>query len=159
MPKGSFYNYFDSKEDFVLEAIEYVAEEGLQNQLAILEDRSLSILQRLQLYFDRIIASACSSEYRFGCFIGTMCQEMADNSEKVRETLRGVMLTQSQHIQHVLSEADLVEVDGKQPDTEVLAEFLLNAWQGSLMSMKASRSRAPLDAFLQILPFFFKTHH
>jgi len=156
VPKGSFYNYFDSKESFVIEAIEYVANEALQDRLLVLEDSTLSGLKRLELYFDRVIASACSSDYRFGCFLGTMCQEMADNSEAVRSTLRDVMHRQNLLIQRVLDDSELVEHNGAVPDTHVLAAFLSNAWQGALMSMKTTRSREPLDAFLQILPVFFK---
>jgi TetR/AcrR family transcriptional repressor of nem operon len=34
----------------------------------------------------------------------------------------------------------------------MIAEFVMNAWEGTLMRMKASKSREPLDAFLGMLP-------
>ena len=37
-------------------------------------------------------------------------------------------------------------------DPEQTAEFIFNAWEGTLMRMKADKSRAPLDAFLALLP-------
>ena len=37
-------------------------------------------------------------------------------------------------------------------DPMQLAEFVFNAWEGTLMRMKASRNREPLQAFLQTLP-------
>ena len=43
------------------------------------------------------------------------------------------------------------ELDKKQ-DPEELAQFLFNAWEGTLLRMKAEKSRAPLENFLGMLP-------
>jgi len=38
----------------------------------------------------------------------------------------------------------------------MIAEFIMNAWEGTLLRMKASRSREPLDTFLNMLPQIVK---
>ena len=81
-----------------------------------------------------------------------MCQEMSDSSEAIRLKVRQMMRNKTQLIEDLLEEARL---DGSLKNTlatGLLAEFLFNAWEGTLMRMKASKSREPLDAFLLALP-------
>ena len=42
-------------------------------------------------------------------------------------------------------------LNSPQPSS-VLAEYLFNAWEGTVMRMKAAKCREPLDAFLALLP-------
>src|ERR1700733_12215279 len=51
VPKGSFYHYFDSKEDFALAIISHTHELYAQNMARIFGDRSLTAIERLKKYF------------------------------------------------------------------------------------------------------------
>ena len=60
IPKGSFYNYFKSKEEFVLEAIKLYALYGLENHKKLLSNTSLlsdSSFISNPLPFDSIVFS------------------------------------------------------------------------------------------------------
>ena len=48
VPKGSFYNYFDSKEAFAIAALEQVAEGNLMQMRRILGDSSVSPGKRFE---------------------------------------------------------------------------------------------------------------
>src|SRR3954463_55362 len=61
VPKGSFYTYFKSKEDFVIAALEKVADERMQHGRKLLNDRSLVPLERLINFFKESISS-CETE-------------------------------------------------------------------------------------------------
>src|SRR5437870_3897626 len=83
VPKGSFYTYFKSKEDFAIAALEKVADERMQKGRKLLSDRDIAPLERLTLYFTESI-NRIEAELNGGCFIGNMCQEMSDSSEAIR---------------------------------------------------------------------------
>jgi TetR/AcrR family transcriptional repressor of nem operon len=125
VPKGSFYNYFPSKESFAVEALQAVADESLSASRDLLASGTGSPLQRLRSYFEQNASQACEDDFKVGCFFGNMC--LLDEAKAAGEIAAGA-------------------------DTGMIAEFVMNAWEGTLMRMKASKSREPLDAFLGMLP-------
>lgn len=152
VPKGSFYTYFDSKEIFAIEAIERVASLNYQQAEAILGDRARDPLERLDAFFESQAETACDGEFKIGCFMGNMCQEMADSSELIRHKVKQTLGSITDLIEQVLSEAgQRGDIDAKQ-SCPATANFLFNGWQGALLRMKAEKSREPLDAFLSLLP-------
>ncbi len=154
VPKGSFYTYFKSKEDFAIEALDKVTEERMLQNRHLLNDRSICPQERLTRFFvDNI--GGCEENLNGGCFIGNMCQEMSESSEAIRIKVRQMLRNSTQAIEDVLEEARLNNELKSQLPSPVLAEFLFNAWEGTLMRMKASKCREPLNAFLIVLPELF----
>ncbi len=152
IPKGSFYNYFESKEDFALDAIEQAANEGYQASEKVLRNPGLSPIQRLQQFFELETQGCGEMDYKVGCFLGNMCQEMADGNEAIRAKVNTLLNRQALLIQSVLEEAQAQGGLSSEEDTNSLAEFLFNSWEGALLRMKATKSCAPLDAFKRQLP-------
>jgi len=152
VPKGSFYTYFDSKEVFAIEAIERVASQNFQQAETVLRDRARNPLDRLDVFFNSQADTACVSEFRIGCFMGNMCQEMADSSELIRQTVKQTLGNITDLIAQVLTEASQQGDISVDQDCPATANFLFNSWQGALLRMKAEKSREPLDAFLSLLP-------
>lgn len=154
VPKGSFYTYFKSKEDFAIEALEKVTEERMIQNRHLLSDRSICPQERLTRFFvDNI--GGCEENLNGGCFLGNMCQEMSESSEAIRIKVRQMLRNSTQSIEDVLEEARLKDGLKSQLPSPILAEFLFNAWEGTLMRMKASKCREPLNAFLTVLPELF----
>lgn len=152
VPKGSFYNYFASKEAFAVEAIEAVARESYLTSRALLSIDGKSPMQRLHYYFEQSADLACDSEFKIGCFFGNMGQEMADSNEAIRNKVKQVLQRNAGLFQEVLDEARSAGEIKSDTPTATIAEFVLNAWEGTLMRMKAAKSREPLDTFLVMLP-------
>lgn len=151
VPKGSFYNYFDSKEAFAVTALERASAADLAAGTAVLSNRQVPPLERLVEFFQSQIGRCCDNQFSTGCFLGNMCQEMADSSELIRAKLRRLLEEHTRLIQSVLDEAVARGELAESTDTATLAEFLFNAWEGAMMRMKASKSREPLDAFVHQL--------
>ncbi|MFO1388466.1 TetR family transcriptional regulator C-terminal domain-containing protein [Cellvibrio sp.] len=151
VPKGSFYTYFKSKEDFALAAIEMVADERMSATKKLVGDRKVPPLERLKNFFENSIPG-CESNLNGGCFIGNMCQEMSDSNEAIRIKVRQMMRNKTQIVEDLLEEARLDGSLKNSISASLLAEFLFNAWEGTLMRMKATKCREPLDAFLAALP-------
>jgi TetR/AcrR family transcriptional repressor of nem operon len=155
VPKGSFYTYFRSKEDFAIEALEKVTEQRMEQNRHLLNDRSICPQERLVRFFVENIGG-CEENLNGGCFIGNMCQEMSESSEAIRIKVRQMLRNSTQAIEDVLEEARLNNGLISHLPSSVLAEFLFNAWEGTLMRMKASKCREPLNAFLAVLPELFE---
>ena len=151
VPKGSFYNYFDSKESFALDAIDFAANDGRGYAEAVLKASDVAPLERLMNFFKSGTDCACEHEFKVGCFIGNMCQEMADSSERIRCKLDQVLNGNTRMIASVIEEGQSDGTISSSGDAKMLAEFLFNAWEGALMRAKAAKSRTPLDAFLKML--------
>jgi TetR/AcrR family transcriptional repressor of nem operon len=152
VPKGSFYNYFQSKESYAVEALEAVAcADYLANKQRLSADGTPA-LKRLEDFFESTALNACDCEFKVGCFFGNMGQEMADSNEAIRKKVKAVLKRNTGLFVEVLEEAKQAGEIKSDASTEVLGEFLMNAWEGTLMRMKASKSRQPLDVFLEMLP-------
>src|SRR5947209_10832228 len=90
VPKGSFYYYFDSKEDFGLQVLDRFAACHHETLDRFLGDESVGPLERLRRYFEAVIECLESQECRKGCLVGNLSQEMADQSEAFRTRLREI---------------------------------------------------------------------
>lgn len=152
VPKGSFYNYFDSKQSFAVEALEAVAAESLLASRKLLASGGEPPLRRLQHYFEQNALQACEDDFKVGCFFGNMCQEMSASNEVIRGKVRQILARNTELFRQLLEAARATGEIKRDTDTGAIAEFIMNAWEGTLMRMKASKSRAPLDAFLNVLP-------
>ena len=152
VPKGSFYNYFKSKEVFAVEALEAVSCEDYLAIKSMLNSTVRSPMQRLHDFFEQSSSHACNGEFKIGCFFGNMGQEMADSSESIRRKVSEILNRNTRLFTDVLDQAKVAGEINPSAETGEIAEYLLNAWEGSLLRMKASRSRKPLDIFLNLLP-------
>jgi len=66
VPKGSFYNHFESKEDLGAEVVLRYLESSDKTQ-AVLRDPKLSPYARLRKYFEGLVQVAEKSEFCGGC--------------------------------------------------------------------------------------------
>src|SRR3954464_4367984 len=72
VPKGSFYYYFDSKEDFGLQVLDRFADCYKVDLDRYLDDASLSPLMRLRGYFEAVCTRLESQQCRNGCLVGNL---------------------------------------------------------------------------------------
>lgn len=152
VPKGSFYNYFDSKEAFAVEAMAAAAEEATALMRAALSAGDQAALPRLQAFFQQQAQAAETGENRTGCFIGTLCQEMAGSCETIRLSAKAMFRGFSDVVAELIEEGRRDGSISSPVPTEQLADLVINAWQGTLLRMKAVRSRGPMDDFCSMLP-------
>ncbi len=150
VPKGSFYNYFDSKEGFALDAIEHVANQRDLAVDAVLKDQSREPAERIKALYSGCIDTARCEAFKKGCFLGNLCQEMADTSDAIRRALRLKMCEFNASLTDVVKEA---QASGHMQFAEapVIAQMIANGWEGALMRSKAAQSKEPMDAFLAML--------
>ena len=149
-PQGSFTNHFRSKEEFAREVLDRYFEHVKVLMAEALEDSSLSPRDRLRRYLDIITKRLAADGFTRGCLIGDFSLEAAQHSEMLRERLAAIFLEWRSPFAKCIAEA---QADGEIRDefnAIDLAEFLLAAWQGSILRMKVERSAKPLQRFKSI---------
>ncbi|GMT49761.1 MAG: transcriptional regulator [bacterium] len=151
IPKGSFYNYFKSKEDFAVEAIRYYTTTSYNSFETSLKDQKMAPLERIKQIFINIAKRYEESKTTCGCFIGNMCQEMANVNKPIAEAVDDAYEHFKTPITQCLRQAQRDGDLSPSRDIDKLSEFIFNSWEGALMRMKASKSMKPLNAFHDIL--------
>lgn len=146
VPKGSFYNYFSSKDAFAVEVIDLYARTS--STLGILLDVTLGdATARLHLYFDALIAGRKQRSFRAGCLLGNLSTELADQSELVREKLAVSFADWSRVLEDCIRQAQhAAAIDDRIP-AATLAALLLNGWEGAVLRSKVDRNDDALQQF------------
>lgn len=151
IPKGSFYNYFASKEAFAAEAISHYIEPFIQRLSKHLDDPELNALAALKRYYQELIIEVERVGYKGGCLLGNLMGEMGDTSEICRSALisaveryRNLQLT-------ALLRAQKEGLVRKDLSADSMADLLVNNWQGALLRMKIEQSVQPLQQFVDTL--------
>jgi TetR/AcrR family transcriptional repressor of nem operon len=148
VPKGSFYHFFGSKEEFAGAALERYAAEKAKHSAAILGDTTAGPLTRLKRYFVDLVRISGQQGPIPGCLLGRFGLEVAAESPKLRKRISGSFT----HWQHTIA-AVIEEAVGKKElpsntNAEALAGFILNCWEGALLRSQADKSDAPLETFV-----------
>jgi len=151
VPKGSFYNYFKSKEEFGLAALELYVETMCERLDKTLSKGKSSPLKRLRTLFMEWTQELTQQGYVGGCFAGNMCQELADVNPTFRPAVDEAFQRLQSYFTACIREAQQVGEVQKKVNAEELAFFLLNSWQGAVLRMKANGSDQPLRVFQQVI--------
>ena len=151
IPKGSFYHYFKSKEEFGLAVIEQFAERFEQRLDTFLNDEEVSPLNRIRNFLETGLARVSQNQCSRGCLIGNLGQEMADLNERFRERLDLVFGMWKERFAACLTEA---KQRGELPptaDPHPLAGFILSGWEGAILRAKVMKSPQPMHDFVEVL--------
>jgi TetR/AcrR family transcriptional repressor of nem operon len=151
VPKGSFYYYFDSKEDFALQIIDHFDVHYNEHLRNFLEDKALEPTERLRKYCDEGMKSFELNHCRKGCLIGNLSQEMSDQSEALRARLEEVLTKWRNKFAHCIKEGQEKGQITKAIDHIQLAEFFLSGWNGAIMRAKTTKTTTPQRAFMQVM--------
>ena len=148
VPKGSFYYYFHSKEDFGLQILAHFAEGTLAELRRFLADETLTPLDRLRRYFEANAESLAGQGYRRGCLLGNLGQEMSDLSEVMRVQVEISMTEWAALLGEGLAMAQAQGQIAPSLDPAELGSLCLDGWQGALLRMKVTHDGRPLRAFI-----------
>jgi len=144
VPKGSFYNYFDSKDAFGAEVVGHYIEPFVRQLDAHLQSSGLSARAALRAYFDELIEELERREFHGGCLLGNLIGEIGESSGLCQDALRAAVRRYRDKLREGVARGQREGSFRADMDSAVMADFLLNAWQGALLRMKIERSVLPL---------------
>jgi TetR/AcrR family transcriptional repressor of nem operon len=149
VPKGSFYYYFDSKAAFGLTLVDAYATFFARKLDRWFEDQGLMPLQRLRDFIADARDGMQRYEFRRGCLVGNLGQEMGALPEAFRERLASVFRDWEARTAKCLRAAQLAGEIAAAHDSERLASFFWIGWEGAVLRAKLEKSPVALDEFAE----------
>jgi len=147
VPKGSFYFYFQSKEEFGMAVVDFFSQFIAAKMDAHLNDGYLPHVERLKSFFDAMMEYFRHEGCSLGCPVGNLAQELADLSDTFREKLKQALNTMEAKLVACLEAAIEANELAAGIDPYEAASFILNSWEGALTRMKTEKSLEPLVVF------------
>jgi len=154
VPKGSFYYYFKSKDHFGHAVIDNYEAYYAKKMDRIFDDTSQTPLQRLVNFTVNAKNGMVKFDFKRGCLIGNLGQELAALDTQFRERLEGVLVSWEKRVAMCLSEAIEVGELAQGQDPQALSRFFWVGWEGAILRSKLMRSLEPIDQFTSI---FFRS--
>ncbi|MDJ0595102.1 MAG: TetR family transcriptional regulator C-terminal domain-containing protein [Pleurocapsa sp. MO_226.B13] len=151
VPKGSFYYYFSSKEEFGLAIIEDFAEKYRNKLENLVKDRQSSPLTRLRNFFESGITDMEKCRCTDGCLIGNLGQELSAQNELFRDRLNRIFADWERSFLQCLQAAEEAGEISNESDLAELAKFILSSWEGAILRAKVTKSVTPMKNFVKIL--------
>jgi TetR/AcrR family transcriptional repressor of nem operon len=151
IPKGSFYHYFQSKEDFGFALIDQFAVYYKNLMERFLLNQEVPALQRIRDYMLDGRRWFIENNHERGCLIGNLGQELADQNPRFRARLDEVFSTWRELFAACLLEAQKKGQLSKKPNHKILADFVLSGWEGAILRAKVAKSPQPITDFIEVL--------
>lgn len=155
IPKGSFYHYFGSKEQYGRALMEQYVEDYLQAldqvlQIGARQPAAEPARERLLRYWDNWRETQAGSEAMDKCLVVKLSAEVADLSDDMRLVLcagtQQVMARLADCIAEGIADGSL-QVDLEPQKT---AQMLYQLWLGASLLAKLQRDRSPLESAMEI---------
>ncbi len=152
VPKGSFYFYFESKEDFAVKSLDKYFSEVVRPAFEILEDSNRSPKDRiLAFYLYRANVLKEEMDCKMGCLACNLGSEMAEHSEEIRKKI-----AEKEHLlqNKIIDVVQQAQKEGEISDTVSatdLVTFMEDAGKGAMITMKERNSAYPIDNVMNMI--------
>ena len=150
VPKGSFYNHFESKEAFAAEALERYWQAGAV-RTAVLRDLTVGPVERLRIYFGALFDAAVGPDFEKGCMIGNFSTELPEQSPEIRERLAAIYAAWTRSIESCVREAQNAKRVRVDLPASAVASFLINSWEGAVLRARVERDTSPFVQFEEVV--------
>ena len=144
VPKGSFYHYFDSKEQYGQALLQEYFDHYLADIDELFAADAASSHERLMRYWQRWLGKQLESCAEQKCLVVKLAGEVADLSDAMRITLRDGT---DQIVQRIARVIEAGVADGSMPplDPRMTAQTLYQMWLGASLLGKLHRDTAALE--------------
>ncbi|WP_439953746.1 acrylate utilization transcriptional regulator AcuR [Escherichia coli] len=147
VPKGSFYYYFKSKEDYaqtVLNAYDSFFEHKLKKHL---HESSCTPMVRLENFINDACEGIKKYNFTRGCLVGNMMQETPGLPQSFIKVLQNILESWQALVAACLSDAlSSGEISSNMNNTQLAAIFW-SGWEGAVMRSKLYCSTEPVYDF------------
>ena len=151
VPKGSFYYYFKSKEDFGVHVVEQYSIDSTQLIKSYLLDTSRSPLERLMTFFKDTRDVYTQKDFSEGCLLGNCSLELGDLNRNISNQVIIGMGQWQDLFEQCIREGQEDQSIANQTDAKVLADFIFNSWEGALLRMKVNKTITPINDFVIVI--------
>ncbi|MGB0865904.1 MAG: TetR/AcrR family transcriptional regulator [Granulosicoccaceae bacterium] len=147
VPKGSFYHYFKSKEAYGLALIDQYARYFDEKLRTILRNQTRTPLQRLRDFVDDAESGMQKHDFKRGCLVGNLGQEMGALPVSFRAQLIGAFHNWEAQISACIKAGQEAGEIRAEIDPAQMAEYFWIGWEGAVLRAKLEQSHRPLRVF------------
>ena len=147
VPKGSFYNHFQSKESLATEILEAYAKGSTDR--SILLDRRRPALSRLKKHF--AVLNQHFAKCNDGCLVGKFMAEISADTPQIREELLRVLRLWGAEIASAIADGQAQGTIRKDLKADDLAAFLIDAYEGAILRTRVERVPRALQTFTKVV--------
>lgn len=148
VPKGSFYYYFESKDDFgfaLLESYQIFYLKRLERCFGEPTDAPAATLaHRMQAFLDESIQGMKRFRWRRGCLVGALGQELGALHVAFRRRLEASLAQWEEILGAALQRAQARGEIKASLDPDRMARSFWASWEGAVLRARLSRSPDPL---------------
>ncbi|WP_298542170.1 TetR/AcrR family transcriptional regulator [uncultured Aquimarina sp.] len=150
IPKGSFYNFFESKEDFAIQVIQYYGEGNRSWLKGIFQESTETPINTLKSFYKLLIGYNEDDNFCSGCLINNMGNETG----RLYDSLAKETKEQFDHWLDLIAEIvkkgqEAKEITNRFGAKEI-ANYLHSGFYGTFFKMKVERSRKDMDTWLKM---------
>ncbi|WP_307019455.1 TetR/AcrR family transcriptional regulator [Ancylobacter polymorphus] len=146
VPKGSFYHFFASKEDFAGAVLKSYADQYRQQRQELFADTGLSPLARIERHLVQVEHDSAEAAVP-GCLYGAFAQAVPSLGEELRGQLAEVFAAWEQDLAALIAQAQQEgEVEGGLDPAETAAH-LIDLYEGAVIRARAGDGPAAFARF------------
>ncbi len=149
VPKGSFYHYFASKEAYGLELIALYGAYFARKLDKHFTNEDVPPLERLEHFIEDAKLGMSRFDFRRGCLIGNLGQEMGSLPESFRIRLVEVFQDWERRLSQCLKLAQKARQIPQTVHCDQMASAFWIGWEGAVLRAKLESSAKPMDVFSQ----------
>lgn len=156
IPKGSFYNFFDSKEGFAKEVIQHHCKEQSSFIDTFFNEASGTPLEKIKSFYDTMIQLNEMDDFSSGCLINVLSNDVGRTHDVLASASNQCFLV---WINIIAKEVHKGQDEGEiRKDFTALeiAEYMHSGIYGAFSRMKVTRSRVYLDIWRDMTFEFIK---
>ncbi|GAA2896614.1 TetR/AcrR family transcriptional regulator [Streptosporangium fragile] len=146
VPKGSFYNHFESKQALAAEIVHRYARGADFSML----DGDEPALERLRKHFLAQAERTRGTGVEFGCLLGTFASDSATAGDQVLTAVRQILDTWTDAVARTIEAGQAAgEITSARP-AGTLAAFLIDSFEGATLRAKTAGDQSAVAEQLDI---------
>lgn len=153
VPKGSFYNFFNSKDAFVAELIDTYSQHLMKQIIQFVQESEIELntLDKIRAITLFSLDKFETTQYTHSCLIATISADIDDNHplslKMLNQSIDRCQALFTQLFQHAQEEGVMRhDLFAKQ-----MAKIYWSTWQGTLISMRISKNKKEAkDCMMQL---------
>lgn len=150
IPKGSFYNFFESKENFTIEAIRLYARQLMEIIDTIEREPITTPMEKIEKFFRTIQRFYNKNEFKYSCLLGNLATELSAENENFAKEIRRQMRAIKERMLKIIREGQEQKLLIGSWDTEQINHFIFDSFFGALTRMKYEKNNDSIELFFKL---------